>query len=161
MNTTKADRICFHIDTKGHLVKAILILCLSAMLSACAYSYRIGVDENESTEKFAKIQFSNTVKVSEIDNKKFDPKFSIWVQGSHEVALPPGYHTFKFRYNAVSMRGGYYTDSDTILGAALEAGKRYEIATKFEAGKVFFQIRPLEDSPKNSPADTAKNSANL
>ncbi len=123
---------------------------LLVFVTGCAYSYRMNVDEAIPTSKTAEITFSNVIKMAEIDGEEFKPKFSIWVHGSHTVTLQPGKHTFRFRYDAVSQRGGYYTPGYTTLTRELEPDKRYELTSKISKGRIHFSIIELKKSEGNN-----------
>lgn len=122
-------------------MKKLIHILSALLLTSCAYTYDLSKpSQSASNIEATTIKFSNTIKVSSIDSQPFKPKFSVWVYGSHQITLPPGIHTFRFRYNAVSMNGGAYTNEDTILSKYLEAGKNYEIDSKFSGGRIRFMI---------------------
>jgi hypothetical protein len=139
---------------ENNAMRSLLVAAAAAFLAACSYNYKLTQDENAAPETVATIKFSNKIKVSEIDGKTFERKFSIWVEGSHEITLPPGSHSFKFKYDARSLNGGWYTDNDTVLTRYLEAGTKYELTASVRNGRVFFAILPIpelvaEDKPAN------------
>lgn len=124
-------------------MKILLSAIAAAFLAACSYNYKLTPDENPAPETVATITFSNKIKVTELDGKPFERKFSIWVEGSHELTLPPGIHSFKFRYDARGGYGGWYTDKDTVLSRYLEPGTKYELKATLRDGRVFFSILPI------------------
>ncbi len=136
-------------------MKSLLLAGATAFLTACSYNYKLTPDENPAPETVATIQFSNKIKVTELDGQPFERKFSIWVEGSHELTLPPGNHSFKFRYDARSLNGGWYTDKDLVLNRYLEAGTKYELKATLRDGRVFFAILPIPElASQTSTAST-------
>jgi len=121
-------------------MKFVFLLVFMSLISGCAYNYHLGVAESAAVETFTTVKFSNRIKVSSIDGEEFSPKFSIWVDGSHTLRLPPGMHSFVFVYNAVSQNGGYYTKDPVEISRYFLAGETYEIKYKFEGGKILFEI---------------------
>ncbi|MFZ2266880.1 MAG: hypothetical protein WAV95_04800 [Azonexus sp.] len=131
-------------------MKRLFCALISLFFAGCAYNYKLPNTSDTPPEGFAKIRFSNTIKVSQIDDLPFQPKFSIWVGGSHEVTLPAGPHTFRFKYNAVSMNGGYYTKNDSVVSRYLDAGEEYEITSSFREQRIYFAIARISDKSLTS-----------
>lgn len=128
------------------LLEILLILCVSAIFSGCAYSYRIGVSEDAALTDVATVVFSNRIKMAEIDGKEFKPKYSPWVDGWHTVYLPAGPHSFTFLYNGVGGYGGYYTQDFSSLYGYLDPGKKYEISYEITGSRIMFMIKDIEHS---------------
>jgi hypothetical protein len=125
-------------------MKKLACIIFGLVTASCAYKYNLTPDQSDPKEASATITFSNTIKVSAIDSLPFNSKPSIWVHGSHEVLLPAGEHSFRFKYNAVSMNGGQYTLNETTLTRYLEAGKRYELTARIIDRRIFFKIAKEE-----------------
>lgn len=131
-------------------MKILAQILIGLVLAGCAYNYNLGVSESTPVNEVAQIAFNNRIKVSTIDGKPFERETSIWVGGSHTVRLKPGFHTFTFTYNAVSLHGGLYTKKPTLLAGVLKAGKKYEISYSIEQRMIRFKIAEVKDEkPQN------------
>jgi hypothetical protein len=130
-------------------MKPIVMLLAAMWLSGCAYTYDMGVKDGSS--EAATLTFSNRIKMAEIDEQLFEPKYSIWVDGSHTVHLPAGLHKFRFRYDAVGGYGGYYTRDFISLSRYLEPGQTYELQYKSQGSRIYFEI--LNTSLSQQPSE--------
>lgn len=127
-------------------MKTVLVVLLSLALAGCAYTYDVGVKEGVPASEFATMTLPNTIKLTEVDHKEFDTKFSIWVDGSNTIHLAPGPHSFTFRYSDANLRyGGNYTRNFTTLTAILRAGHYYNISHNIRGNRIYFRINDLSD----------------
>lgn len=133
-------------------MKLIAVFLTSILLTSCAYNYQVGVSKDSPASDSTTMIFDNRYKVSKIDGIKFSRKPSIWVDGSHTVKLKPGIHTFTLKYSDVNMNsGGRYTTEDSVVSAAMEAGKSYEVKSDFSERTAHFYIKEVIEPQKHKP----------
>lgn len=134
-------------------MRSLIPIIILVILSGCAYTYEMGVKQGTPSSEITTIYFSNHIKIAEIDGDAFEPKFSIWKDGSHTIHLPPGRHSFTFRYQDVGGNGGFYTRDFKTLSKSMKSGKKYEIASKIHGSRIFFELKEMLKEDTGSIAD--------
>lgn len=131
-------------------MRLLTCLVLALSLCGCSHSYRMGVANDAPASEVAQVTFFNELQVLEIDGQAFKMEFALSKFAEHTVHLPPGRHSFKFRYEAYEGARRYFTEDPTTLSHDLEAGQKYWIRYFTSGANIRFRIE-REIAPPEKP----------